>query len=330
MALAEGRFCIYNWGKWGVNKSPVSQLSKLAQVNMDEKLKFIEKFNPSITGGFSIPTPFTNEFGFSISKDRRQNNHLFTSIYKFYIKDKDLSKEIKRKPINIQVMYGEKLNDGTVRLSPTSVKRKITWPIDLFSTDEFFYDLKQEEFFYGDKKITADQILQEIEILHTKPTKFWQGFRLRGELFFWRNFITILTKFAYHLLIKILYIISGTKTEKSIWLITSKRDSSREKEEIKKESFAQEKIKIFGYHASAWSVVVYSIIHLGFYTLWYFFFDDIKSNFIKNIFTNGFLTITYVIPSLVLFERLVPRLIEIFIKYIGEFFHIASFKKVKI
>ncbi|MCR4328464.1 MAG: hypothetical protein NUV53_02990 [Patescibacteria group bacterium] len=293
-----------------------------------DKQKFIDKFSLQ-EHGLSIPVAFSDAFGFSTSKERQQNGLTFVSIYKFYFKEEDLKNDKTKKPIIISVSYAEKLKDETLRLSPTSIKRRINWPIDLLSTDEFFYDHKSEKFYFKDKEITPEDIVKKIEFLHTKPTKLLQGSILIVKLFFWGVLVTNLFKSLYYLLIKILYIIAGTKTERSIWLVNIIRDRPEADKKVTKESFAEDKINIFGYQASAWSVVVYAILHLGVYSLWYFYLD-IESDFVQSIFSNGFLTIMYVIPSLVFFERLVPKLIEFFIRKSGLYFHNTSFKQIKI
>ncbi len=293
-----------------------------------DKQKFIDKFSLQ-KFGLSEPVAFSDAFGFSTSKERDQNGLTFISIYKYYIKEKDLNVNNTKKPIIISVSYGEKEKDGTVRLSPTSIKRRINWPIDLLSTDEFFYDFKEDQFYFKNEKITSEKIVEKIEFLHTKPTKLLRGSVFLIRLLFWRVLVTNLFKFLYYLLIKFLYVISGTKTTKSIWLVTINRDRPGEDKSVQKESFAEEKIKIFGYYASAWSVVVYAVLHLSAYALWYFFLS-LESNFIQNIFSNGFLTIMYVIPSLVFFERLVPKFIEILIKNSGLYFNNTSLKRIKI
>lgn len=297
------------------------------------KDNFISSFKLS-KNGFQTPTNFVNEFGLSVSKNRIQNNREFASLYKFFIAKNILDSKDEQKPIWISVSYGEKLLDGSINLTPEGIKRKISWPIDLESRDEFFYNLGSNKFF--DKKgqeISAEKLLLKIECLHLKPTKFFKGFFLKLKLIFYRLILTNILKALYYFLMWFLYILSGTKTKNGIWLIHSKLDKFDENKEIKKEIFAAEKINIFGYQASAWSVVVYSLIHFIAYSFWYFYLNThakIEFLFIKTTFRNSFLVITYAIPSLVFFEHLIPRIFEYIIMSIGTLFHKVSFKKIKI
>ena len=149
------------------------------------------------------------------------------------------------------------------------------------------------------------------------------------KLFFWRIFATNFFKFLYHLFIAALYVLSGTKTKKSIWLVNIKKASLNNDSDIQKELFAEEKIEIFGYRASAWSVVIYAFLHIFSYTIWYFCSGS-ESDFIKSVFSNVFLTTAYVIPSLVFFERFIPSLLEFLIEKSGIRFHKTSYRPIKI
>lgn len=294
-----------------------------------DKQTFIGKFSSSLqSSGFSEPIEFSNVVGFSTSKERLQSGHPFVSIYKFYFKNEDLENGKEKKPIIVSVSYAEKLKDGTLQISPTSIKRRINWPIDLLSTDEFFYDSTTGELYFKNKKIGPRDLIQKIESLHIKPTKLLRGFVLIMKLFFWKILVTNFFKFLYYLLIEILYLISGTKTSEGIWSIKINQNQIKENENIEKESFAKEEIDIFGYKASAWAVTVYAILHISIYS--YYFHCDLENDFVKSIFSNTFLTITYVIPSLVFFERLIPEIIRLLIMSSGKFFHKTLFKQIKI
>jgi len=293
------------------------------------KDNFIKQFGLP-KSGFSEPTPFLKEFGFSTSKDRKQNNRDFASLYKFFINKELFESEGALKPITILVSYGEKLPDGGITLTPNKITRSLNWPIDLVSTDEFFFDTASNKFFYKETEISAFDMLQRMEELHTKPTKMLSGSWIRSKLYFYRIFLTNISNGAYIFLIYILYLISGTITKKSIWLVNSERTRVGENKEVQRESFANEKINIFGYHASAWSVVAYSILHFSAYTVWYFALDRGDLPFFLTIFRNGFLTVTYVIPTLVFFERLIPEALKMAVVYVGEIHMNLSFKKIEI
>jgi hypothetical protein len=74
---------------------------------------------------------------------------------------------------------------------------------------------------------------------------------------------------------------------------------------------------------------MYAALHLSVYVFWYFY-DGVEINFIKSIFSNTFLTTVYIIPSLVVFERLIPKIIELCIESSGEKHHTIAFRQIKI
>ena len=293
------------------------------------KDEFIKRFRLP-QNNFSEATPFTDGFGFSTSKDRKQDGQDFASLYKFFIRDRVLNEEGDRKPITISVSYGNKNSDGSITLASSEIQRKLDWPIELISNDEFFFDISTNKFYYQNKEFDAFEILLKIESWHMKPTKPFSGGWLRLKLLFYRIFVTGVFKLTHSLLISILYLISGTKTTRSIWFIYDKQNKFKEDKDIKIESFATEKINIFGYAASAWSVVVYSLLHLVFYTGWYFLLNRGDFPYFLTLFKNGFLTIVYVIPTLVFFERLIPQIFKKAIIYIGEMHMEVSSRKIPI
>jgi hypothetical protein len=295
-------------------------------MNIDD---FINKFAIE-QFGFSKPIKFSEGFGFSTSKERNQNGYIFVSLYKIYAERQSvINSEQKQIRIIAEVSYGEKLEDGTIRLAPTSIQRKNNWPIDLVASEEFYFDTEKKKFFFQSREIEGAEILKKIELLHILPTKRnLPAFILKVRLFFWRTLVTKSLEFLYWSLIKVLYVISGVKTKRNIWLINENRYSHSEKKEDQKETFAYETINIFGYVASAWAVVFYSLIHLALYTYWYFSRDIHSWGYFTKIFQNTFLTIIYVIPTLVFFEKFIPKTIESLIVFVGTKFRATSYRQI--
>jgi hypothetical protein len=277
--------------------------------------------------GFKEAVKFTDAFGFSTDKDREQNGHEFVSIYKFYIRNEEIQTEAHLKSVVIVVSYGEKISDGTVRLHPTSIERKLNWPLDFISTDEFYFDITAAKFIRDGKEIDAKTILKMTEELHLRPTRTGSGFLTRLKIFLVRKVVTNLFKFLYNVLIYLLYGTAGIWTHRSIWTINLDRNRPKDKPLVHPDSFPAQKISIFGYSASAWSVVSYCLIHLSLFTLW-FFCGKTNIEYVKILFKNSFLTILYVIPSLVVYEKLVPAAVETAITFAGKMFHEFSFRRI--
>lgn len=297
---------------------------------MDPKLeKFISRFNLP-RDEFSAPTPFIDAFGFSTKKERLQNGLRFVSIYKFYIKDDLTSHSIQPKSIKAVVEYAEIKENGDIVLSPTSIPRKSNWPMGIWSDDEFFYDTNSEKFFFNKTEVEANNILKRMDDAHLRPTRFagWP-FRIK-VLSFYKIYIPFLS-FDFAVLRLILYICFGYKTSKSIWRMKSIGNSSNNEKVIEEEPFALKKIKIFEYEASAWAVVIYSLIHLLVYSWWYYKWRGTnRFDLASSIFENSFLTISYVIPSLALYEWGTRKMLLSIIEKVGDLSQRAAFKQFKV
>lgn len=292
--------------------------------------EFADRFD-LYENGFSEQSLFIDGvIGFSVRKDRTQNDRGFASLYKFYIDPKKSETSDGKKIINVSVAYGERVEDY-ISLTPEGLKKKDSWPIDFTSATEYFYDDSSQTFFYKSKKSTATNLLLKAEKLHLRPTKLVVGFPIRSKLFWYRTFPIVVSNLVYYILIGLLYVLSGTKTKTNILFIGRKgSELFKDADKIAKEEFASEKINIFGYAASAWSVVLYSLIHLVLYYFWFMGWRSEDFSFITTILKNAFLTICYVIPSLVLFERLIPTLIEKAIREMGNIYRYFAFRQLKI
>lgn len=287
------------------------------------KEKFKSHFNNLPSDGFLKPIDLIDtEIGFSVYKQRSKG---FKSLFRVYIKNEDLKNSEILKPLIITASYGKETKNGIV-VSSSEFQKGINWPIDLISTDEFFYNIETDKLFYKNQKITGLEILKKVDELHMKPTKLIKGFPLRVKLAFWHK-----CKWAVvipNIFIWLLYVVSGDKITKNLWERKIKQD--RIKPEIHKETGQKEsqKLDVFGYKASKWAVTFYCLLHLVFFGVakkW-----GIQSNLISSIFSNNFLTVIYVIPSLGFVDYLLPKILRYLIDKTTDFVIWTSFKKIKV
>jgi len=293
---------------------------------------FIKKFNNG--NGFYDYKLFTEGDGFSIKKDlnRADDN---TSLLKFYILD-DLKHPGSRKPIIISASYGKKLEESILIRDKT----KISDPIDLTSKDEYYYNVKSDKLYKGEEEISASELLNGIYTEHIKPTKLIKGVWLRTKIVFWRiimkRFFSYISIFLHYFL----YIITSDKysyepiMEEEILnnkIISSRFEDmiGRKKKEDMKEHFEKgKKINIFGYEASRWIIIFYSILHLLLYII--FKYKNWYLMIITTIFRNNFLTLVYVISSLWVMEIVIPTIFRKLIKFTSLVSWNSSIKKIKI
>ncbi len=277
--------------------------------------------------GYSEPVKLSDVEGIGYRKLRKQDGKDFVSIYKIYF-DKKFS-DTGRQPITISVSYGELKEDKSIVISPTSIPRKFSWPIDFYSKDEFYFDKKSGKIFQNSKELNLSEFVNVIDTIHTKPTLFFRGFLLRMRLIFWRKIATNFFLYLYNVLVFILFIFSGTKTISSIWSAEVSVNEKGAKLKTNKTKFSSEKINLFGYAASAWSVVVYAIFHFTAFTIWYFYSGQVFP-YLHFVFSNTFLTISYVVPTVVFFERIIPSVLESMIIILRNKYQRTSFKQVSL
>jgi len=270
-------------------------------------------------GGFTAPSLFADGFGFSTLKDRAAiNSRPFASLYKFYITDEELNSGDNLKNIKISASYGEKIPEG-ISLTPNGIKRRLNWPRDIFIDREYFYNILNGEFTHKTKAISASEVLRKVEDAHTLPTKSVVGLPFLLQQLFNAGILGILN-LLYLVERFALWTVSGAQAERNIFSL-----SSSFKNEIEMPPFAKREIDIFGYKASAWSVVVYSATHAAAYIFWYFFFRDADVSFLTTPFQSAFLTASYVIPTLVFFERILPKLIRSSMEYTSKAYIYVAF-----
>lgn len=300
--------------------------------------KFIEKFkNIDGKNGFYDFMPYIDGLGFSIKKDLGDRDTDNVSLLKFYIK-KDESDELKtKKPIFVNVAYGKKVENGVLVRGVT----KISSPADISSTNEYYYDVSNDKILKDKKEISACNFIDEIYAKHIKPTKPIIGFWVRSKMFFWKVIVNKIFDHIADFFHYVLYVITGDKYSydpvireevlnntilASTWKdsVGQKKIKDRGKDSLKESA----RFNFFGYEASRWVIVAYSILHLFLYII--LINKNWKPVIITTIFKNSFLTIIYVISSLWILETLIPKTLKVFIKSSSKFSMYSLYKTIKI
>ena len=294
---------------------------------------FIKKFNNG--NEFYNYTSYNDGVGFSIKKDLNGESDN-TSLLRFYIPDY-LKKSVIKKPIIIDVAYGKKIKEGGIVLRR---KNKISDPIDLISKDEYYYNVEKNKLYKNKKEILPNELINKIYNDHIKPTKFIRGIWLRTKLFFWRIIIKKFFDYLYIFLHYFLYITSGDKYS-YVWVIKEEilnnkiinseiknMIGQKEKEEIKENLEKGKKFNFFGYMASHWTIIFYSIFHLLFYII--FEYKNWYPTIIIMILKNNFLTLIYVISSLWIMEIVIPKILKMLIRTTSRLSWNSRMKSIKI
>ncbi|MBI2446884.1 MAG: hypothetical protein HYV51_03700 [Parcubacteria group bacterium] len=279
------------------------------------------------------------EIGFSVYKEQKDlKREGFKSIFHIYIKNEELRKKGDEKSINIRASYG-KAEDGQIIVSSSDFEIGENWPIELFSRDEFFFNIRTYDLLRNKVSISGKEILDLVNNWHIKPG-LW--FRTKSKWFH-----IILAQFLKSLF----YIISGTQYFFSGEKVNNINNIS--KNTISPPKKPGKLIKIFNYQVEARVAAIYAMIHLLIYS---FFFSCsegslgtlnqplislscgfIKSrfSFLTTIFNNTFATTMYVIVSLGLTEIIFSKLPRVYfsreiLTFIQEKYFEMLFRKIKI
>jgi hypothetical protein len=258
--------------------------------------------------GFLKPIDLVDtKIGFAVYKEREQKG--FKSLFRVYIKDKELDSLNPLKSIVISASYGKETEDG-ITVSSSEFKRGLNWPVELISEKEFFYDTRSDAFLHKDKEISGIEILLLVDKWHTKTTRLIEGFWLRAKMFWFHSVLAILLRIFFGILAQIQYLISGNKI-RIFHRLTEEKDrlnSSRENQVNFLKTSQSNPINIFGYQVQPWIAVLYSLIHL---ILYYIFFKySYRPVLVVTLFHNNFLTLLYGILSLGTANAILPRLLR--------------------
>lgn len=239
--------------------------------------------------------------GFCVYKEQKDlKREDFKSVFKIYIKDKDFKIEGDKKSITITASYGKKTEDGLISYSsgPDGFKRDINWPVDLISTEEFFYDIKTYDLSNKNRTISGEYLLNLINELHLKSTKPFKGivFRIRLSIF------NALSKILLYLISSIQYLMSGEKAD-----FNTKYNNT-----ISPVNERGKNIKIFGCEVEIWIAFMYAFLHLISYIFCFYF--NYRPQFITTIYNNNFLTIMYVILTLTITNNILSNMPRIHFK----------------
>lgn len=276
---------------------------------------------------FSEPIIWTNGIGFSLTKDYGEGN---ASLYKIGVASEDLDTRTQRARLWLSVSYG-KVTEGGILLG---TREGDLWsPIDLNSLDEFFYDVNTHKFYYrNQKEIEALDIFTFLEDTHLKPTKLGKGFILRLRLWLWRKFLPFFIKIFDFILISVLWVISGERIKGDIWKrLFSVYDERKDKKIEPKDNLLYESktIDFFGYKAKRWSVVFYSVLHLGLFV--FFYFEKLDHKFLTTMLANNLLALCYVVVSFSITESLIPKMLRAIIGQVNpRVFNSVASKRLKI
>ena len=290
----------------------------------EENKIFIEQFHVKQNGFFDLTSLTDVGIGFVAKKMLKPNDHKNFSSIEIYIPKTIYNEKTTKKLLTINAIYGKKTEYGgiTLRLNP-----RLDEPIDLSFADEYYYDISTKEFFKRNKKIEASKIINEVYEKHIQSTKPVRGFLVRNKIRFYRVFLYTLFKYLAITFSSLLKLISGEIYEYSFSdHINYKINPEIEKNKVKEEKAKE--ISFLGYKATPECIMFYSIFHFIFFGASYYY--DKKPDFLVKIFNNPFLTLIYVMLSLIIIDKKLPIILKGLINIFSKLSFNFLYKTIKV
>lgn len=294
-------------------------LNKLLSKMPEEKRPGTVEYEDGRRIGFS----FIKNLDTAYEKKLKLSHGEYISIISVSVPiDSDLSTNTLSLPIKIRITFGKKIEEG-VLLDYKDIKDTYYIPLNIISSNDFFYDIENDCIYDQGKSTTLKESIEKIYNQHIKPLRevsgFWIRLRLRLkdlklEMFRCLSNIPVF-------LIKIIY---GEEYRYDIFtntLMLFKTDEIENKKIVKDPN---KELEIFGYKTSSRTIFSYCVLHLFLFFIFYipceFRLDSI--NTINNSFKtprycsfsiweramgNGFFILLYGFSSLYFWDKLLNK-----------------------
>jgi hypothetical protein len=298
--------------------------------------EFISLFNLE-TDGYENPVPLTDEYiGFSVQKrydeillKRLGVNKDDPYVCLIYVSIKKTNYEAKdRPPIELSASFCYQKENRFWRGTAHLPKKTMFMPLDIASTDEFFFSKISKKFYYKDKEIAPNTVLNEMFQLHIKFTKPLKGLWLRIK-YLWLKVVTpniyILIKTFFRAVHFIVTLKSYDYDVFQEYLTDSKKPSKETPDN-------EQRLDILGYKIKATPLITYSFFSLILFTINYFwpFVITPIHNYLSRILANNFLTTLYAVVTLYLWDVFLPDCMRNGVKYFEKKRFSSQFGKMTI
>ncbi len=298
------------------------------KVLVDKKIKsdFLDLFD--IAGSeFSDFIPYLDDqVGFSVRHSRKGRKE--ASLIRVTLVD---NKRDGLYPVFVDATFGV-MHAGGIKIR-TGEETSAHDPIDINVTDDYVYDPEQNEIFKNDKAVTGLDVLTYAYNLHLKTTRPFLGFCLRIKLWFWRRFLRTVSKATVAVLTACLFVVSGTKYDYDPFfdqekIVMSDQSGASYEGQNSPEKSEGQKLRIFEYQASRWSIIFYCSAVL--FTYFTFSILNYKPRVLIDIIKNNYLVVLFAIVSLWMVDSFIPNLLKGLIRRLARYTLELGFKKITV
>jgi|GEM_PF-2454233 len=240
--------------------------------------------------------------GFSVYKQSHKKG--FKSLFRVYMRNAEKNSPDPIKHLFASASFGMESGDGIV-ISSNVWKRSSYDPIDI-NSDDFYYNIQSNKFFYKSVEIHAFEILRMLNRWHTKTQKPLMGFWLRFKIFFFHFILASCFKFLFYCVSILQYLLTGQWVK--IFDNIKELGNRTGYQPTRLNVTPSKTLKIFEYEVDTWIALIYSLVHIiTFLILEYL---NVKPQILRIIFGNSFLTLVYVLPTLGFTNAVLPALLK--------------------
>ena len=303
---------------------------------IEKKIKEVNQiFEKSFNDNYRLTKLSDSKIGYSIKRDYDEDvvkklgiidKKTYTSLTHLSIIDSDLEESNKKKiPVNVEMncLLFEDVENKFVYNYEYITNPRMK-PINI-STQAYTLDLLNQKFYKENKKIDLIDIYNEVYERHIIPSSVIKGLPFRTKVGL-NKFLIFVLKSISITIGKILewayYYEPHRKNFKTI--LPSGEDNSSINEPV----LENERFDFYGYKVSPRTISIYSFFHLAMYMIFYLF--NYYPQIIKNIVKYQFLTLIYVISTVTVFSKFVPKILVATLKKLDNMIFEYEFRSFKV
>ena len=300
---------------------------EIKQVNTIIKESFNDKYSLTKLSdskiGYSIKHDYDEDV---VKKLRISDKKTYTSLTNLSVFDEDLKEFNKKKiPVDVVIRFLLFEDDENKFVYNYDFLGNKNWKPVSFTAHGYSLDLSNKQFYKGNQKIDLINIYSEVYDKHVKPSLVIKGLPFRTKVGL-NKFLVFVLKSISITIGKILewayYYEPHRKNFKTIF------PSGEDNSSISEPVLENERFDFYGYKVSPRTISIYSFFHLAMYMIFYLF--NYYPQIIKNIVKYQFLTLIYMISTVTVFSKFVPKILVATLKNLDNMIFEYEFRSFKV
>lgn len=270
------------------------------------------------TTGFTLRGKYTDK---QIKAFKVDGDYEYVPFINFYFnrsKDNQSNGDYTSMVIAVGISMIEYNADGTTRyvLDTSHIKSVLRRPIEIRSSDDYFYNTKTEKFYRkkGKKYIETDlkKIYKEIIRLHVASYFTYTGIRARLKVLLFRTLPLFLLESISKLMGTVVWVINGRFYTFDPFLEEFRKEALGYNRKDSEEKEPKREVDFFGYKVAIWTLFSYPITAIITLIIIQKFYDYIF-NWMGSL---EIVTVAIAVATIIFYDKIIPHF---FVKWIKIF-----------